>query len=74
VDTDCLSQDCDATGHCAPSCIDGIDDGTETDVDCGGPTCSPCGVGQHCAANADCATQNCVYGGPEGPSSAHCFP
>jgi hypothetical protein len=36
-----------------PHCSDGIQDGTETDVDCGGD-CMGCGLGQACVTSADC--------------------
>ena len=45
----------------APTCADRIKDGAETDLDCGGP-CSPCALGQNCAAKGDCATGACVGG------------
>ncbi len=69
-DPDCpLVQDCPCgggyicgyDGFCYPSCHDGWADGDETDVDCGGPSCSArCGVGQTCAVNADCASGICA--------------
>jgi hypothetical protein len=43
----------------APGCLDGIADGTETDIDCGG-SCSPCGLGGKCLARTDCGSNNCV--------------
>jgi hypothetical protein len=46
----------------APSCTDGKLDGDETDVDCGGPSCSPCKVDQACTQAGDCATQSCLKG------------
>src|SRR5262245_46028154 len=49
----CSSNAC-VFGICAPSCSDGIQDGNETDVDCGGPDCDPCSDGQFCNSNADC--------------------
>ncbi len=45
----------------APSCLDGVRDGDETDVDCGG-SCVPCAVGGACKASTDCATAACVAG------------
>lgn len=36
------------------TCTDGIKNGTETDVDCGGGTCPKCGVGRTCATPSDC--------------------
>jgi len=51
------------SGHdAAPSCTDGVRNGTETDVDCGG-SCPPCALGKSCSVAADCATgDNCVGG------------
>jgi len=43
----------------APSCTDGLQDGDETDVDCGG-ACAPCDAGQGCATDADCLTGYCM--------------
>lgn len=45
VDDDCLSLSCDDTAlTCdASSCTDGIRNGLESGVDCGGPTCPDCG-------------------------------
>ncbi|CAF4396054.1 unnamed protein product, partial [Adineta steineri] len=37
------------------TCIDGIMDGDETDIDCGG-SCPVCGVYQMCKVDLDCAT------------------
>jgi streptogramin lyase len=41
--------------------MDGVKNGNETDVDCGG-MCPPCGVGKHCLANADCWDNSCAAG------------
>ena len=61
VDTDCDSGVCnDETSVCeAPTCGDDAENGEETDVDCGGPTCAPCGPGLDCAVDADCAGGSC---------------
>ncbi len=40
-------------------CADGIQDGAETGIDCGG-VCGPCPNGQGCAGTADCQSGNCV--------------
>ncbi|HII66273.1 TPA: hypothetical protein HA295_05890, partial [Candidatus Woesearchaeota archaeon] len=40
------------------SCINGIKDGEETDVDCGG-RCVQCANGKGCAANSDCSSFFC---------------
>lgn len=54
-----------------PSCIDGIKNGQETDVDCGGPTCPKCAAGEQCQTNADCVSNKCVdpMGGIGGPGT-----
>jgi hypothetical protein len=39
---------------CGDGGIDGIKDGQETDVDCGGPTAPKCGEGKSCKVDADC--------------------
>ncbi len=42
----------------APSarCDDAVENGMETDVDCGGGECNACSAGQRCAMNPDCDT------------------
>jgi hypothetical protein len=57
LDGDCINNACDAiTLTCvANQCSDHRQDGTETDVDCGGGVCPSCAIGQHCATNLDCA-------------------
>jgi hypothetical protein len=46
----CVHEVCTAP----PTCSDGIQNGSETDVDCGGGTCPPCAVGKKCKAATDC--------------------
>jgi hypothetical protein len=41
-----------------PTCSDGRQDGSETDVDCGG-SCEPCATGAACASGDDCTTRSC---------------
>ncbi|CAB1097917.1 unnamed protein product [Ectocarpus sp. CCAP 1310/34] len=41
------------------SCSDGEKNGDETDVDCGGPSCSPCPSGSTCLVGTDCSYNNC---------------
>lgn len=43
-------------------CNNGVRDGTETDIDCGGSTCPTCTNGLLCAADADCASTYCGTG------------
>ncbi|MCL2778335.1 MAG: hypothetical protein FWD73_10050 [Polyangiaceae bacterium] len=57
--SDCVSQHCNKAQCVAASCTDGVKDGDETDVDCGG-SCSPCAMSQKCATNADCSDGVCV--------------
>ncbi len=42
-----------------PTCTDGIQNGDETGMDCGGPECGRCANGQHCESNDDCFSQRC---------------
>ena len=44
-----------------PTCFDGIKNGAETGLDCGGG-CPRCGNGQGCATRNDCATAFCDTG------------
>jgi hypothetical protein len=44
-----------------PTCTDGIQNGTETDVDCGGNTCPGCPDFSMCIVNTDCLSQNCLF-------------
>lgn len=70
--SDCTSLVCSAStdggadaaaGTCqAPSCTDGVKNGTETDVDCGGGTCPACIVGKQCIAPTDCSDDICMTG------------
>ncbi|MFO0760678.1 MAG: hypothetical protein U0359_29640 [Byssovorax sp.] len=61
---DCQSASC-ASGVCAaivPTCTDGVKNGSETDIDCGGGTCGKCANGKTCSANTDCLSAGCVGG------------
>ncbi|MEL6924492.1 MAG: M12 family metallo-peptidase, partial [Bacteroidota bacterium] len=51
-------------GGDAPSCTDGVQNGNETGVDCGGPDCSPCatcndGVQNGSETGVDCGGPDC---------------
>jgi len=50
---------CGRDGCCTPHCNDGVLDGSESDVDCGG-YCSPCAAGNRCEWGTDCASGSCV--------------
>jgi hypothetical protein len=43
-------------------CADGIQNGSESDVDCGGGTCPRCQGGQICTSSTDCHTALCTGG------------
>lgn len=62
--TDCENGVCGGTGTktcSAPTCGDGVQNGNETDVDCGGGApCSPCPTGDACKMNGDCANGPCT--------------
>ena len=62
---------CDAAGTCVSMhCMDGVADADETDVDCGGATCSPCGDGAFCLLGKDCTDKVCSLGKCAAPSCA----
>ncbi|MEK7705266.1 MAG: hypothetical protein AAB426_09925, partial [Myxococcota bacterium] len=44
----------------APSCTDGISNGHETGVDCGGGTCPSCPPGEQCTQGSDCLSGECL--------------
>lgn len=71
VGDDCRSGDDCASGTCnpvtfrcqpAPTCSDVVRNGSETDVDCGGPACDPCPQFRLCIEHTDCITLNCTEG------------
>jgi hypothetical protein len=60
VNKDCDSKVCDTSIHTckAPTCNDGVQNGNETDIDCGGG-CPKCNPGQKCGGNGDCVGGSC---------------
>src|SRR5439155_1230942 len=59
---DCQSSACQS-GVCLAqaTCSDGLADGTETDVDCGGMNlCPRCADGLNCVVASDCQSSRCV--------------
>lgn len=52
-ETDC------GTGSGDPQCDDGMRNGDESDVDCGGPTCAACADGLGCSGGEDCSSGVC---------------
>ncbi len=59
--TDCDSGVCIENTCRDATCSDGVKNGAETDVDCGGP-CASCALGDACALATDCASSFCVDG------------
>ena len=68
--TDCLSGVCDAvTSLCAAaSCTDKVQNGDESDVDCGGATCPACGDAKKCKNSSDCSSGVCLNNSCQKPS------
>jgi hypothetical protein len=57
--TDCASGVCNVT-CVAPTCTDGVENGGESGVDCGGTsTCARCPAGQTCTVPGDCTSLVC---------------
>jgi hypothetical protein len=50
----CFSQD-----PTVYTCADSVQDGTETDVDCGGGACPTCATGKKCNVGTDCTSAVC---------------
>jgi hypothetical protein len=50
-------------GVCGWTCLDGVQDGDETDVDCGGSCSVKCAAGQGCVSNSDCPRNHACSGG-----------
>ncbi len=61
ADDDCESAVCDSTKMTctAPTCDDGVRNGDESDVDCGGSCPSTCAEGSACTASSECSTGVC---------------
>jgi hypothetical protein len=60
-DSDCSSNFCDETSHCAMNdmCLDNEQNGNETDADCGGNDCPPCEDDKSCLVGDDCISKIC---------------
>jgi hypothetical protein len=66
---------CDGKGSCVTSgCIDGVKNGYETDVDCGGPDCFACENGSTCIKDEDCVSNFCDEGTCAGCAGDDCAP
>ena len=77
---ECTSGAQCATGVCAgnacqaASCADGVENGSETDIDCGGMACLPCASGKTCLTAADCQTASCTGGVCQAPAVVSATP
>lgn len=62
ADADCAPGDqCASNNVCVSPCMNGVQDGDETGVDCGGSCFFPC-QGPPCAGDLDCASAYCKKG------------
>jgi len=61
MDDDCISESCDRRMMIClpPSCMDGVQNGDETDLDCGGACGSTCEDGEMCLIGGDCISMLC---------------
>ncbi|MFO0755193.1 MAG: hypothetical protein U0359_01775 [Byssovorax sp.] len=66
---DCMAPTVCQAHQCLPvSCMDAMKNGTETDIDCGGPTCPKCANGKTCSASSDCTSGICQGGSCQAPT------
>jgi alpha-mannosidase len=49
-------------GPLPTGCDNDVQDGDETDIDCGGSDCEACDTGLRCSVNLDCKSDNCSGG------------
>jgi hypothetical protein len=54
MDTDCTNSVCVNYRCIPPTCTNGMKDGLETDIDCGGTACHPCTADKKCSNDGDC--------------------
>src|SRR6185436_5964222 len=61
VPGDCESSSCQGATCKPPTCMDGVRNGNEVDVDCGAACGADrlCPAGRHCGSNSDCTTGIC---------------
>src|SRR5688572_23304953 len=62
VDDSTTAEPPPSTSTGGDTCSDGVQNGDETDVDCGGPDCSPCADGGACLVDGDCESGTCDNG------------
>jgi len=66
---DCVSKICFGGTCQTPAPADGIKNGDETDVDCGGSKSPACADGKGCLAVADCTSGVCTSGKCQAPTA-----
>jgi hypothetical protein len=60
---DCQSSVCSSSLCVTAQCNDGVQNGSETDLDCGGSgACVRCDIGKKCNLSSDCKTGICTAG------------
>jgi hypothetical protein len=60
---DCSPNNVCQNHTCVGECTDGLPDGNETGIDCGGGSCPPCPAGEPCNVDNDCvSTAACENG------------
>ncbi len=62
TDIDCASGKCVNNVCVAATCTDNILNQDESDIDCGGSSCSECTLGKQCNMHADCTSNYCKLG------------
>jgi FG-GAP-like repeat len=60
VEDQSIPADAISSSDIAYSCSDGVKNGSETDIDCGGSACVPCVAGKACLHANDCSTTECL--------------
>jgi formylglycine-generating enzyme required for sulfatase activity len=59
--TDCISKACSPSSkRCVTPAIDGLQNGDESDIDCGGPSAPGCATGKKCTTGTDCENLVCT--------------
>lgn len=53
------SSSSSSSSGAAMTCLNGVQDGTETGVDCGGNSCDVCHDGRGCSMDSDCLSNYC---------------
>lgn len=64
----CVGADCPPPDALAPSCSDLVQNGDETDVDCGASCPERCPTGSACISDDDCDAASCLDGACAAPS------